>query len=457
MNVRKAKAEDAKGIVEAHFDAVHNTASAHYSAEILKAWHGGVTEPCIEKVKNIIQGSCEEIYVCEKDGNIIGFSSIVPEFNELRAVYVRNNFGKKGVGTKLFFALEKRAKELGLKKLQLHSSLTARDFYKQHGFRIHSDGIHTLNNGTKMACVLMSKRYDAEPIVEIVDEKNLKNCIDFLEARKETCLFLLGNMKDYGFRKGEHLSSGNYRVLKRHDKIVCVFSMTRRSNLIIQSDALDDYSPEIAEAVKEDNIEIKGIIGPWKDTWLFKSYLETSSGKFKTNFVSKEKMYSLPLVSSKSLVSSNSKIELEPNQDIRFLTLADYEQWDPLNREYLAEEGLVSPGGSEQRKSHFKERVDAKYWWGVFHGKELVSIGAYNTRYKNIGQIGGVYTPPEERRKGYSKLCIKKLIKDSVDIHKLDTLILFTGEKNYAAQSLYEVLGFKQMGYFGLIFGENEL
>ena len=71
-----------------------------------------------------------------------------------------------------------------------------------------------------------------------------------------------------------------------------------------------------------------------------------------------------------------------------------------------------------------------------------------------MGQIGGVFTLPENRRKGYSKLCMKQLIIDSRNIHQLNILILFTKEDNVAAQGLYESLGFEHIGYFGLIFGQ---
>lgn len=450
MKVRKAKINDAKGIVEVHYDAVHNTASADYPANVLNAWHGGVTEPRIEKIRKVIQGSDEEIFVCEHDGKIIGFSSIVPEFNELRAVYVCHEHGKKGVGAKLLNCLEDRANELNLKKLQLHSSITAKSFYRKHGFIEHSEGVHTLNNGTKMACVLMSKRYDVAPSVELVTCINKKECIDFLEHGKETCLFLLGNLSDYGYQLNEHLNSGNYRIIRRHLKVVGVFSITRRGNVLIQTDGLDDYSPEVLSAVKADGLPIKGIFGPWRDCWLFKSYYETSCDKFKTHFVSKEELYSRPLK------VPFETIELKQGQEIRYLQKKDFADWDRLNRAYLEEEGLSIQGSDEQRRSNFLEKTKDNYWWGLFVDKKLVSIGAHNTRYKNLGQIGGVFTSAHERRKGYSKLCMKKLIHDSREDLHLETLILFTGYKNIAAQNLYKSLGFKKIGYFGLIFGNED-
>ena len=449
MKIRAARIEDAKCIVETHYDAIHNIASADYNKTILNTWHSGVTKSKIEKTKKIISNTEEEIFVCDDNGKVVGFSSIVPNYNELRAVYVRADYNNKGIGTQLLQILEKRASELNLHRLQLHSSITAKRFYQKYGYGILRNGTHTLSNGKKMDCILMEKNFNSKPTTELVIDNSLQSCINFLEKRKETCLFLLGNLSEHGFNLNTHPNSGNYRLLKRNNEIVGVFSMTRRGNLLIQTDNMDNYSHEIYEVISIDKIQIKGIIGPWKDCILFKIYYETVDDNFKANLISKEWLYSLPLNTLE-----NKNIVLKNNLSVQFLTQKNFEQWDELNHEYLKETDLLDEEiTSEERKRSFKEQVKRKNWWGVFLDKELVSIGAYNIKYKNIGQIGGVFTPPEKRRKGYSKLCMKQLIIDSRAVHQLNTLILFTNENNIAAQSLYKSLGFKQIGYFGLIFG----
>ncbi len=60
---------------------------------------------------------------------------------------------------------------------------------------------------------------------------------------------------------------------------------------------------------------------------------------------------------------------------------------------------------------------------------------------------------PSHRRRGFSRAVMKKLIVDSVERHKVDMLILFTGEKNVAARNLYEGLGLEHIGFYGIFFG----
>ena len=417
LKIRKAKMEDAKGIVETHYDAIHNIANADYNKTILNTWHSGVTESKIKKTGKIINNTEEEIFVCDDNGKIVGFSSIVPNNNELRAVYVRASYSSKGVGTQLLQALEKRASELNLPRLHLHSSITAKKFYQKHGYNILNNGTHTLSNGKKMDCIVMAKSFISKPTTEVVTNNSLQTCIRFLEAKKETCLFLLGNLSDYGFKINNHPNSGNYRLLKRNNKVVGVISMTRRGNLLIQTDNMDNYSHEIYEAITADKIQIKGIIGPWKDCIFFKTYYETTTNNFKANFISKERLYTLPLNS----LLDHKYITTKKNVLVTFLTEKDFKKWDILNREYLKETGLLIEETNKERKKRFKEQTKNKNWWGVFLNEKLVSIGTYNTKYKDIGQIGGVFTLPEKRCKGYSKLCMRQLISDSKKVHQLNT------------------------------------
>ncbi len=97
------------------------------------------------------------VWVAEVSGRAEGFSVLVPSENELRALYVTGAIARRGIGTALFKILEEKAKELGLKKLKLSSSLNAVQFYEKNGFRSLNKSFHTLQTGGKIECVLMEK------------------------------------------------------------------------------------------------------------------------------------------------------------------------------------------------------------------------------------------------------------------------------------------------------------
>jgi hypothetical protein len=76
IKVRHAKKDDAKGILEAQYSAVHMTASQDYSDEIIREWSTPVTE---ERIERYLTDSFphETTLVAEIEGQIAGFGSIV--------------------------------------------------------------------------------------------------------------------------------------------------------------------------------------------------------------------------------------------------------------------------------------------------------------------------------------------------------------------------------------------
>ena len=139
----------------------------------------------------------------------------------------------------------------------------------------------------------------------------------------------------------------------------------------------------------------------------------------------------------------------------RALDAQDFDQWEPLNTAYLAELELPLQATHEQRKAAFVSGARARLWWGVFEDSRLAAIAGLNATYGSVGQVGGVYTGPKDRRKGLARAAMSRLIEDCTEHHRFARLILFTGEDNHAARRLYESLGFEARGAFGLLLGER--
>ncbi|HEY0341381.1 MAG TPA: GNAT family N-acetyltransferase, partial [Steroidobacteraceae bacterium] len=100
-------------------------------------------------------------------------------------------------------------------------------------------------------------------------------------------------------------------------------------------------------------------------------------------------------------------------------------------------------------------RTRARWWWGAFVGSQLVAIVGLNAAYGAVGQVGGVYARPEDRKKGLARAALELLVEDSREHHHFQKLILFTNEDNRGARRLYESLGFEPAGAFGLLLGSR--
>ncbi len=156
FEVRMATESDARCILEAHHDSVHKIAISDYGIEVARSWSPEVNE---ERVNQYLESSFleETTVVAISDGVICGFGSIVDKDSELRAVYVKDQFGGLGVGSRILSRLESIARARGLKSLSMDSSVTAERFYLKHGYSVVERGEHTLSSGAKMSCFKMRK------------------------------------------------------------------------------------------------------------------------------------------------------------------------------------------------------------------------------------------------------------------------------------------------------------
>jgi putative acetyltransferase len=64
----------------------------------------------------------------------------------LGGLYVHKDYLFQGVGKKMLLKLEREAYKMGLRELHLESTITAKDFYAKHGYKIIRKGKHRIEN-----------------------------------------------------------------------------------------------------------------------------------------------------------------------------------------------------------------------------------------------------------------------------------------------------------------------
>jgi len=285
-------------------------------------------------------------------------------------------------------------------------------------------------------------------MIDPVSDNNLTEVKAFLEKYRETSLFLLSNLEAHGSSLSDELNSGNFKCLKSPEGLQGVFCLTRRGNLLAQTEG--DCTVEILEACQEEEILIGGVLGEWETAQSLWEELLSRDSSLQTTYQSKALLLSLSL-------SSQPRGPLLPGGIVvRTLEAGDFKEWDPLIQAFAAEEGLPLAGTPEQRQRLFEAQATKGYVWGLFSDDQLLSIADYNARYGATAQVGGVFTQPLYRRLGSSRAVIKTLIVDSVKRHSIDLLILFTREDARGPLRLYKSFGFEPIGYYGLLFGKRD-
>ena len=153
---REMRSEDARAFLDVHHAAVRGVAAKDYPLAVIDAWAPlPVTDDAIERVR--ANPDQEYRLIAEIEGCVVGIGAAVFELGELRACYVAPDARGRGVGAPLVKELERAARERGVRRLELDSSVTAETFYRRAGYEVLEQREHVLRNGQRMACVKMGK------------------------------------------------------------------------------------------------------------------------------------------------------------------------------------------------------------------------------------------------------------------------------------------------------------
>lgn len=264
----------------------------------------------------------------------------------------------------------------------------------------------------------------------------------FLLPRLETSMFLLSNMRESGLEYNGKRYTGDYVAAFEDDHIVAVMAHFWNGNVIAQAPVHLDTLWR--ETLRTSGRPLKGIIGPHAQVSAFKSALPLESVAFQLD--RREILYSLALddlVIPEALRTCGvvgRKAELR-DVDILAHWRVGYEI------EALGEEETEQLWAHERAMA---ERVveDGNTWILEADGQP-VATSAFNSRIWEAVQIGGVWTPPEFRGRGYARCVVAQSLLDARD-EGVQMAILFTDEDNIPAQKAYTSFGFRLAGDYYL-------
>lgn len=276
--------------------------------------------------------------------------------------------------------------------------------------------------------------------VEQVSEATQEEMVQFLLRHEDFALFLLGNYEAYGIRQTDAPNSGNFMIIRDSKNITCVICHCKRGSLLIAADVVNH---SLFEEIIAHCPSFNGLLGEWNICAKFWDYLKKKGFIKKETFTSKEILYSADLTEMKG----------EPERKVRLLKLDDYAEWIPLRKAYLDELKLPQDLSEEQIWEQYRWRTEKQYAWGLFSEGKLVSMAELNAKAFDLGQLGGVYTPPPYRRRGFSRTLVRQMMHECRKIHGMRKMVIFTDEENTSARRVYESLNVKPMGYFALFFG----
>ncbi|MGF1989440.1 MAG: GNAT family N-acetyltransferase [Nostoc sp. ZfuVER08] len=277
------------------------------------------------------------------------------------------------------------------------------------------------------------------------DEKLLEA---FLCQHADTSMFLRSNWRAAGLLDRGERFQGTYVATYIDEAIVAVAAHFWNGMVIVQAPV---NLPEVVQAaVTQSGRAIAGISGPAAQVEATKSVLGLSNRP--TQLDESEILFSLMLADLQvppALAAQKVQCRLPHSDELELLS-----EWcAAYNIEALGQK--ETPSLRLDCRRVIEARQAMSMHWVLVVENTPVSYSAFNASLPDIVQIGGVWTPPALRGKGYAKSVVAgSLLK--ARSHGVKRAILFTSHDKQAAQAVYRGIGFVPTGEeYGLVLFEN--
>ncbi|MBE9206905.1 GNAT family N-acetyltransferase [Nostoc sp. LEGE 06077] len=272
------------------------------------------------------------------------------------------------------------------------------------------------------------------------DEAFLEN---FLLQHADTSMFLRSNWREAGLLDQGARFQGTYVAAIADATMVAVAAHYWNGMLIVQAPV---HLTEVVQAtVAQSHRPISGIAGPATQVEATKQVLGLV--KRPTQLDESEILFSLALQNLQVPLALLGEVECRLPYPEEFDLLS---QWSAdFNVEALGHTKTSDLILSCRRDLEARQ-ARARHWVLVFKDTPI-AYTTFNAWLPDIVQIGGVWTPPPLRGKGYAKCVVAGSLLEARS-HGVERAILFTNQENHPAQAAYQGIGFRPTGKkFGLV------
>jgi RimJ/RimL family protein N-acetyltransferase len=291
----------------------------------------------------------------------------------------------------------------------------------------------------------MERAHTGDVMVRILEPGDEPLMESFLLPRVESSMFLLGNSRAAGLLDDDQVYQGTYAALFEGDEIIGVVAHYWNGSLVFQ--APRSLNRLWQAAIQASGRPIGGLIGPQAQVAEAESALGSRIANSAIQLDESEGLFCLDL--DELIVPANLSTgrvvgrRIEP-RDLELVTA-----WRvAYNIEAIG--ATESPELWEESRTSMERSLREGRTWILEEEGEPVASTSFNTAIQEAVQVGGVWTPPPLRRRGYGRCVVAASLLDARS-EGVEKAILFTGEKNIAAQRAYTALGFRHIGDYRLM------
>lgn len=268
---------------------------------------------------------------------------------------------------------------------------------------------------------------------------------DFLSRSLETSLFFFSNIERAGLVDHGQLFQGTYLArIDASGAITAVVGHSWNGNVLLQGDVgLEDAVRRVADFSKR---QIRGLIGPWALVCRARRALGLEEVPAVHDGVDLLYTVSLDELQVPALLSRDEVALRVPTpreaREVLPEWRADY------HVEILGKSR--TPALGEQSRREIENWLASGTLWVLSVGGAPVAMTGFNAEARGVAQVGGVFTPPAQRARGYARAAVAGSLRLARQ-RGATRSVLFTGQTNQPARRAYEALGFRVIGDFGLV------
>ncbi len=270
---------------------------------------------------------------------------------------------------------------------------------------------------------------------------------DFLLKYTETSMFLRSNYQAEGLVDHGEPLQGTYVAAIEGTSILGLAAHFWNGMLVVQ--APHSLIAVVTKVADVTGAPIRGLAGPWSQVIAARRVLGLDEARTALN--SCEDLFSLRLADLvvPSLLLEGAVTTRQPHPD-------ELDRLAGWHVRYCVEtlgaeenEDLFAKCRAEMRRL----QREGNHWVLVSDGA-AVAYCAFNARLPDSVQIGGVWTPPTLRGRGYARSVVAGALLEAREAGVIRST-LFTGQDNEPARRAYQALGFSIIGNYGLILFAN--
>jgi RimJ/RimL family protein N-acetyltransferase len=265
----------------------------------------------------------------------------------------------------------------------------------------------------------------------------------FLARHADSSMFLRSNARAAGLSDHGEPGQATYVAAIKEGGIVGIVAHCWNGMILVQAPL--DVALLAREAARHSGRSIAGFLGPWSQVVAARDGLAPSVAPALK--ASREDLYTLELRDLVvPAVLSSGEVRCQHPAATELESLAEW-------RARFSVEALGATDNAELRRASHAEMqlLHARGAdWVLLAVTTPLAFAAFNAMLPEIVQVGGVWTPPALRGRGYGRSVVAGALL-AARKQGVQRAVLFADPLNPAAQRAYLALGFRIVGDYGLV------